>query len=250
MESYKDAAIITVRNSSSRLPNKAIMTIKNQLTSIEIVINRAKKTNLPVILATSTDYSDDIFVEIAKKNRIEVFRGSLLNKIKRWFDCFEYFSIDNGLLLDGDDLCHNYDIGIRAINQLKFSNSNMIINPPEIITGFFTYAINYEGLKKIYEIVPDELTNTDVITRFIEKSKITTENIVLDSSEQNKNIRLTLDYQEDLLFFRKLYQDLDILESGKNIVAYLEKNSDIPLINFKKQQDFLNNQTKFNESVL
>ena len=44
MSKFKDVAIITVRNSSSRLPNKAIMKIKNRLRSIDIVIERAKQT--------------------------------------------------------------------------------------------------------------------------------------------------------------------------------------------------------------
>ena len=57
----KDAAIVTVRNSSSRLPNKAIMKIKDQLRSIDIVISRAKKTGFAVIIATSTDKTDDVF---------------------------------------------------------------------------------------------------------------------------------------------------------------------------------------------
>ena len=114
-----DVAIVTVRNSSSRLPNKAIMKVKSDLKAIEIVIKRAKKTGFPVILATSISKDDDIFEEIAKKNNIEIFRGSLLNKIKRWFDCFKEFDIKNSLLVDGDDLAYNYDIGRRGMMELK-----------------------------------------------------------------------------------------------------------------------------------
>lgn len=69
------AAIVSVRNSSTRLPNKAIMEIKNNFTSIDVVIQRAKKTELPVIIATSTSKEDDIFEDIAKKNDVEIFRG-------------------------------------------------------------------------------------------------------------------------------------------------------------------------------
>lgn len=68
------AAIVSVRNSSTRLPNKAIMEIKNNFTSIDVVIQRAKKTELPVIIATSTSKEDDIFEDIAKKNDVEIFR--------------------------------------------------------------------------------------------------------------------------------------------------------------------------------
>ena len=115
----KDAAIVTVRNSSSRLPNKAIMKIKDQLRSIDIVISRAKKTGFAVIIATSTDKTDDVFEEIAKEHNVQLFRGALLNKIKRWHDCFQKFKVENALILDGDDLERSYDIGKRDVYELK-----------------------------------------------------------------------------------------------------------------------------------
>ncbi len=77
-----NATIITVRNSSSRLPNKPLLKIKNNLRSIDIVIERAKQIGFPVILATSTSANDDIFESISKEHKIDFFRGSLLNKIK------------------------------------------------------------------------------------------------------------------------------------------------------------------------
>ena len=249
MTNFTDAAIVTVRNTSSRLPGKSIMNIKNNLRSIDIVIERAKQTGFPVILATSTSETDNIFESIAKQHEIEFFRGALLNKIKRWYDCFTKFNIENALLLDGDDLCHNYNIGGRALNQLKTSNVDMILKPPNIVTGFFTYAIKKSGMKKMYDIVNDENENTDVITRFIEKANLITEFVKLNDIECNENIRLTLDYEEDLQFFRKLYENVDILENGSNVIKFLSENKEILNINFYRQKDFLENQAKFNEGI-
>ena len=76
MTNFTDAAIVTVRNTSSRLPGKSIMNIKNNLRSIDIVIERAKQTGFPVILATSTSETDDIFESIAKQHEIGFFRGA------------------------------------------------------------------------------------------------------------------------------------------------------------------------------
>ena len=249
MPNFTDAAIVTVRNSSSRLPEKALMKITSDLRSIDIVINRAKQTGFPVLLATSTSNSDDIFESIAVNHGIPCFRGALLNKIKRWFDCFEFYNIENALLLDGDDLCHNYDIGKRALNQLKSSNVDMVLNPPEIVTGFFTYAIKKSGISKMYSIVKDANTNTDVITRFIDKANLKTEFVQLEKIECNEKIRLTLDYEEDLEFFRKLYEKVNPLEKGINVVKFLSENKELLKINFHRQKDFLENQAKFNEGI-
>ena len=132
----KDAAIVTVRNSSSRLPNKAIMKIKDQLRSIDIVISRAKKTGFAVIIATSTDKTDDVFEEIAKEHNVQLFRGALLNKIKRWYDCFQKFKVENALILDGDDLARSYDIGKRAVYELKRKQLNISKILPILLQDF------------------------------------------------------------------------------------------------------------------
>lgn len=244
-----DVAIVTVRNSSSRLPNKAIMKIKDSLCSIDIVIERAKKTNLPVIIATSTDPRDDIFDEIAKHHGVQIFRGSLTNKIKRWYDCFNKFQISTALIIDGDDLAHNYEIGIRALSELKATNFDIITCPEDIVTGFFTYAMKRSAILKLFAIAPDENTNTDVITRYVEKAKLDITFVTLKDYERNKNIRLTLDYLEDLEFFRTLYKNVDILESGREIIDFLMKNKSICEINFHRQNDFLQNQARFNASI-
>ena len=244
-----DAAIITVRNSSKRLPNKTIMKITNDLRSIDILIQRVQKTELPVIIATSNDSTDDIFEEIAKEHQVKIYRGSLLNKIKRWHGCFNYFNIENALLVDGDDLAYNYEIGKRAISQLKELKIDMVLNPPNIVCGFFTFALNKNGILKLYNIAKSEDLDTDVIDKFLELANLKTSFVKLENYESDKEIRLTLDYKEDLEFFKKLYQNVSVTVNGKDIINFLEKNISIPKINFHKQKAYLENQKKFNENV-
>ena len=236
----ENASIITVRNSSKRLPNKTVAKIRENIMAIDIMIERAKKTNFPVILATSSDSTDDSICEIGKKHKIEVFRGSLLNKIKRWQDCFEHYAIENALLIDGDDLC--YEIAKRAMSELIKSNSDIISSPENIVTGLFTLAVTKNAIKKLYQLVPQNDTDTDLFTHYFQKAKLKISYVSLKEFEKNKNIRLTLDYKEDLEFFRKLYNSIDIIENGETIIKFLEQNKSIVDINFRKQQDFLKNK--------
>lgn len=245
-----NVAIVTIRNSSKRLPQKPLIEIKDGIRSIDIIIKRAKKTNLSVILATSTDTNDDIFVDVAKEHDVLIFRGALLNKVKRWYDCFQKNKIDNALLVDGDDLAYDFDIGKRAMLQLQLESVDMVMHPKDIVCGFFTYAISKKGISKMYQVVPNESIDTDVITRYIELANLNISYVKLENFEKNKNVRLTLDYNEDLEFFRKLYKNLDILENGKRIIDFLERNKSISQINFHKQDDFLKNQEKFNAKII
>lgn len=141
------------------------------------------------------------------------------------------------------------EIGSRALSQLKTSNFDIITCPENIVTGFFTYAMKKVAIFKLFSVVSDSDANTDVITKYIEKAKLSITYVTLEDYEKNKNIRLTLDYEEDLKFFRKLYENIDVVETGKNIITFLENNKSISEINFYKQKDFLNNQAKFNANV-
>lgn len=241
-------AIVTARNASTRLPDKMIKTICGKK-SVEITIERAKLTGFPVILATSTDHSDDIFEHISKTADIEIYRGALLNKLKRWKGCFHSFSIDNALLIDGDDLLYDYDIGKRAIQQLESCDADMIVHPENIICGFFTYAMSQKAFEKLAPYTEDEQLDTDVIVAFLKKSQLIMKPINLYDWEQNRNFRLTLDYMEDLMMFDSLISQTGYKASGQKIVHFLENHPEIVQMNSHRQADFLNNQQRFNQKL-
>ncbi|MBE18375.1 MAG: acylneuraminate cytidylyltransferase [Thaumarchaeota archaeon] len=237
----KEAVIITARISSKRLPNKTIMEVKG-LKSIEITIERAKKIGHQVILATSNDKLDDVLVDITKKCGIEIFRGSLSNKIKRCHDCFKKFKIDNALLIEGADICYDFNIGIRALTELRETDSEIIWCPKEIITGLFTLAMSKSAIEELYELVPSENFDTDVFTHLFDKMKAKVSFVKLNKNEKNKEIRLTIDYQEDLDFFRKVYQNFSITEDSSVIIKYLLENPSICKMNYFREKDYLENK--------
>ena len=79
--------LITARYSSSRLPGKLLLDLGGR-TVLSHSILRAQAAGFSPILCTSTDDSDDVIAKEASLHSIRVFRGSLLNKIQRWADCF------------------------------------------------------------------------------------------------------------------------------------------------------------------
>lgn len=244
-----DAALVTIRTSSKRLPNKTLKKIRKDIRSIDIILERAKKTNFFVILTTSTNPSDDILVNIAQEHNVSIFRGSLNNKIKRWHDCLKKFGIKNALIVDGDDLCFDYDIGLRAIHELKKSSSDLVRSPRNIVPGFFTYAMTENAINKLYSVVPLDSTDTGIIDKYTMKANLKSSFVSLKNHEINKNLRLTLDYEEDLEFFRTLYEHIDILSNGETIIKFLNANKSIVQINLFRHKDFMENQRKFNEEI-
>lgn len=244
----KIAALVTVRNSSTRLPGKAIEYVTAEKRSVEIVIERAKLTGYEVIVCTSTDSSDDVFEGIATANQVNIYRGNLLNKLTRWYDCINSNKLDYVLLVDGDDLLYDYNIAHRAINQLINSGLEMVSHPINIICGFFTYALSRTGAFKLFN-ASKGYPDTDVITEFINMSGIMINDINLYEWERNKKIRLTLDYPEDLEMFCKFFQHNGYQIDGKKVVKFFEKHPEIAEINYFRQNEFLINQQNFNQRI-
>lgn len=243
-------ALVTARMTSSRLPKKCLEPIADNLSLIQVVIRRAKMLGCAVILTTSNDVSDDQLVEIANLEKIDCFRGALNNKIKRWADCFEKYNISEALLIDGDDPTFDYNVGVRAIELLREGLGEIIMSDPELTPGFFTYGITRTGIAKLSKIVPDPLTNTDVITVYLQRAGLLQCFVhPLENESIGHNLRLTIDYTEDLEFYRSLYSKVNYLSTGPEVVKVALENN-FQKINWHRHDDFLRNQKRFNNKVI
>ena len=67
------------------------------------LIRRAKKFKIIPIICTTKNKSDDILEKISRFEKINFFRGSEKNKIKRWHDCSRKFNIKYFHTIDADD---------------------------------------------------------------------------------------------------------------------------------------------------
>jgi len=242
-------ALVTVRTSSTRLPQKCLQPIVDNVSVIQIVLRRAKKMGCPVVLTTTDDPSDDRLAEVAAQEKVECFRGALKNKIRRWADCFSRFDISEGLLVDGDDPTFDFNVGARALNLLHKGPADLVVSAPELTPGFFTYGVTRKGIEKLCQVASDPLIDTDVIVEFIEQAKLTKLYVQpLPDETLGHNLRLTIDYPEDIEFYRALYARVDYLAPGSDIVKTALKYK-LQKINWHKHEAFLENQKGFSERV-
>ena len=97
------SSIIFCRLDSIRLKEKALLKV-GQFKLIERVIIQAKKIigidN--IILATSINIKNDKLVDIAKKKKISIFRGSENNVLRRTIECIKKNKIDYFVRICGD----------------------------------------------------------------------------------------------------------------------------------------------------
>ena len=90
-----------------------------------------------------------------------------------------------------------------------------------------------------------------MVDSYFNKAKLKIRTIKVNKLFLSKNIRLTLDYKEDLIFFKKLYSAINITESSKKIIRYLNQHTDITKINYFRNFYWKKNQkTKIKKNKL
>jgi len=244
------AIFITVRTASSRLPKKALIKI-NGLATIEYLMQRTKfsKKADKIIVCTTTLESDDEICKLAEKNGINFFRGSVKDKLDRCLNAALHYDIKYFINVDGDDLFCEPELIDLALNQYELEQHDFIkSNEEELICGAFTFGIKTTALKEICKIKNTDDTEAAWLL-LSENSSIETSILKkIPEVYYRPEIRATLDYQEDLEFFKTIINNFHNEGRDKftlrDVVAFIDSNPDVLLINKHKHKDYLENQKR------
>ena len=195
-------------------------------------------------MCTTNEVDDDILVDIAGRNGINYFRGSSDDKLDRWLNAAEKFNVDYIVTVDGDDLFCEPKLVDLAFEQFEKSNPDFI-QAQGIICGAFTYGIKISALKKVCQIKDSE--KTEMMSVYFTDTGLF--NVAeLRGAPQHyyrDDIRMTLDYKEDLDFFKEV---LNLLGKSAEyvrldeILQIIDKNPHIKKINYFRQKEFFENQ--------
>lgn len=232
----KIGAIIVVRNASKRLPNKALKLILGKSAIVHLIerIKRCKNIN-KIILATTKKKEDNIFLKIARENKIEIFRGDEINVSKRFLDAAAKHKLDHIVRITGDDILRD-DIMIDKAIDDHLSNSSDVTITTNMPYGTQSEIFNIRSIKVIMEnaAIPE---NTEYLEWYLQNTRYF--NIYYSKSNYHfdKKIRLTLDYKEDLILFKKIFENFKYHSyfSMNDILKYLSKNKKLIKINSTKK---------------
>ena len=235
--------LITVRSASTRLNNKCYKKIKDRHT-IEYVIEQAKKSTKAqvVVLCTTELPEDDLLCEIASNNGIQYFRGSVTDKLERWNGACKKFNIEFFVTADGDDLFCDPELMDLAFAQYDRGIPDFI-KSDEVVCGSFTYGIKHTALQKVCDI--KDTDDTEMMWVYFTETNLFNVQELQDIPDyaKRKDIRMTLDYQEDFDFFKNVIDYFENIDySMQDILLYLDANKSVIDINY-----FLENQWKQNQ---
>lgn len=231
------AGIIAARMSSSRLPGKVLLKICEK-TALEIMIERVKrsKTIDKIIIATSTNNQDNVIEKICNEIEIECIRGP------------------------EEDLLARYKIVSDKIKPkiiVKMGADSILIDPLTIdrvvnifLNGDYDYVSNY-GIPKTYpEGCTADVYTADTLNEAFQEAKKPSErehinpyiwnrpekyrSFRVDYKKDLSNYRLSLDYYEDFLVIKSIFESLYPKNHNftlEDIIAWLDSNPKIAKIN-------------------
>lgn len=203
-------AILQARMSSSRLPGKVLRDLLGQpmlLRQIER-IKRSKRID-KLVLATSTDKSDDAIEKIAKENGIECFRGSLEDVLDRFYQAAKQYNPEHIVRLTGDCPLTDWQV-IDEVIELHIRETNDYTNntlPPTFPDGMDVEIVKYNVLEEAW-VKGNKISDRENVTIYVysrpEKFKLG----CLKNNEDLSNLRWTVDESEDFMLIEEIYKNL------------------------------------------
>jgi spore coat polysaccharide biosynthesis protein SpsF len=193
-------AIIQARMGSQRLPGKILMPMPypNGRPLLSRILLAAKKTSLidEVIIATSIGPENDILESFAKREQVNIIRGSENDVLDRFLLACDKSSFDIIVRLTGDNPI--LDSGIMdEVVAAHIENMDDYTYSSGLPIGMNIEVISVPALRKL----PDfELTSDDRehVTLFFRRSaNFKSRTINFDADELVSTARLTVDYPSD-----------------------------------------------------
>jgi spore coat polysaccharide biosynthesis protein SpsF len=231
--------VIIARLKSLRLKEKVLIPIYKKLNSLDLIIQKLKKSNFKnIILATSKHRQDDKIIKYVKRYNILTYRGYSMDVLKRIYYASKLLNYNNIFIITADNPLFDINLminmsRIHLIRNLDFTEAN------KVPYGAYGWVLKQKILFKI--IKKKKKKNTEIWGNFFKNKKNIKHNKVKYLSKlkynEKKYLRLTLDEKDDLNFIKKILQiSKNKFISLKEIENIIKKNKNLLLINSHSQQ--------------
>ena len=208
----KIGALIPIRLASERLPNKAIREICGKpivchLLDRVFASKYIEKKN--AVVCTTKEESDDRLADIVESYGASVFRGSTNDIIKRFYDAIVEYDFSAVIQVDGDDiLCDPLYMDLTMDKLLRDSTLG-IVTCEGLPLGIASKSFTRAAMEIVYHQYQTQNNDTGFIY-FFTKAGLCKKDVVHPLKKEHvlDEARLTLDYDEDLELFTRIYESL------------------------------------------
>jgi len=232
----KAVAIIQARMGSARLPGKVLADICGQ-PLIKRLIDRVSATPGVdcVVVATTTEVSDDVLTSWCVKNTIPVYRGSVDDVLDRFWQCAKLYKAEFIVRITADDPLKDPEIIKQALDlcastpDVDYASNTLQPTYPE---GLDIEIVRYRALERaaIEASLPSEREH---VMPYIWNHP---DRFVLRSLACNLHLshwRWTVDKPADLEMVRRIFTQFSDqpLVSYRAVIEWLDENPEVLAIN-------------------
>jgi spore coat polysaccharide biosynthesis protein SpsF len=231
--------IIQARTGSTRMPEKVIQPFYLQQTILDLLLEKAKKVNLPVVLATTVNPSDDRIVTLAGQHEIPVFRGSESDVLDRFIQAAHQYGFEKIIRICADNPFLDLASLQLLANAFATSDADYLGfqlegDKPSILThfGFWAEAVQLNALEKVASLTDEKLYHEHV-TNFVYGNPALFNVQFLKADPlvfSRTDIRMTLDTPEDFFLQKEIYATIRQQNPTfgiREIVAFLDNHPEI-----------------------
>ena len=238
----KNIIVIQARTGSERFPNKIFKTI-GSFTILDQVINITKSIDNveDIFIATTTLEEDNRIEDFCIANNINCFRRDIENVYSRFSTIAKNYTDinDNTIRITADNPLLNKNI-IESVLDNHIKNKNFYTS--NILYRTWPRGLDVEIVKNEYffsdYFKSMNMDDLEHVTLYIRKNlkNFKIQNIQSSNEEFMPDLRLCIDYEEDLVFINQIVDKLGIDSSIENIINYLKENPKLLKINSDKSQ--------------
>jgi len=243
MLSEKNYAFLTVRTSSSRLPEKCFLPF-GESHVLDYVVKRSLNANFIPIVCTSSENSDNEIEAYCKINKVKYYRGPLNNKLQRWFECATSFEVEYFHTIDVDDPFFDPFQVSESLGLLKSQELDVVYPTKKSSSGGASvgYSIRTNYLKHVLQD-SQYLTNAEMVDVIFDNFAGTKSKVLVSSASEIDSVRLTLDYEEDYWLLATILRICGEDCTRGEIIKLFMENPDLYKVNWFRNSDWANKQS-------
>jgi spore coat polysaccharide biosynthesis protein SpsF len=202
----KNLVILQARMSSTRLPGK-VMEIVNGKPMIYWQIQRIQRSKIEkLIVATSTENSDDILAEYMSRVGIDVYRGPIDDVFNRFIGVLNNYDAENFIRLTADCPMIMPQLLDSMIDFYRGGDFDYVSNTinPSFPDGLDIEIVKTSAFRRLsqFDLSDHELEHVTV-GMYTRRQLFKCENY--PNTSNLSELRWTVDYPEDLVFVKRVF---------------------------------------------
>jgi spore coat polysaccharide biosynthesis protein SpsF len=234
----RTVAIIQARMSSSRLPGKVLLDLNGQPMLVRVVERtRRAKTIADIIIATTSDPSDDPIEALCRERGYPVYRGSMFDVLDRYYGAAQQAGAEIIVRVTADCPVIDPQVIDEVVQAFIREGADFAANrlpPPWKRTypiGLDTEVCSFAGLERAWKEAGLQFEREHVMPFFYRvegRFKV----VVIDHDPDCGAYRWTVDTQEDLQLLREIFRRFaDDTFSWLDVLALVEREPELARIN-------------------